>query len=530
MSELLEVRVGPPAHGGHCVARADGRVIFVRHALPGELVRVSLTDGGDKRRFWRGDAVEILEPSADRVPSVWPEAGPGGVGGGELAHVALGAQRAWKTTVLHDTMRRIGHVDLPEAGLAHVAVEALPGDDERNGLGTRTRIDLVVGADGRAGMFGHRSHDVVAITSMPLAVPAIEDLGLFAEPWGGLAPGARLDVVAPSQGSPVVLVDGVPVGDGADLRGAPRAAAPSDAVDLSGAGTGRGGVRQTHANRGEGSRGVAGGAGRGGSGRGHGPGDVRGRGAAGRGGGAADGRGRDGRQAGRPAGSAHAGDAGRGDAGRGPHGAGALALPGAGAAPARTSIREVVATPFGEITYRVSAGGFWQVHREAPAVLTAAVLDAADPQTGERVLDLYSGSGLFTVPLAHAVGEAGRVDAVEGDERAVKDARRNLHAHPNAVLHAERVDEASLGAIAGDGAGVDVVVLDPPRSGAGGAVMGALAALGPRRIVYVACDPAALARDVAAVAAHGYRLRGLRAFDLFPHTHHFESVAVLEHD
>src|SRR5699024_8163487 len=133
--------------------------------------------GGQKRRFWRGDAVEVLEASPDRVPSVWPEAGPGGVGGGELAHVALPAQRAWKTTVLHDTMRRIGHLDLAETGLGDVAVEALPGDDARNGLGTRTRIDLVVGADGRAGMFGHRSHDVLPLTSMPLAVPAIQELG-----------------------------------------------------------------------------------------------------------------------------------------------------------------------------------------------------------------------------------------------------------------------------------------------------------------------------------------------------------------
>ncbi|MDQ4024173.1 MAG: TRAM domain-containing protein, partial [Actinomycetota bacterium] len=94
----VELEIGPVAHGGHCVARLDGRVVFVRHTLPGERVRARVTEGGN--RFWRADAVEVLEASADRVPSAWPEAGPGGVGGGELAHVALPAQRRWKSQVL----------------------------------------------------------------------------------------------------------------------------------------------------------------------------------------------------------------------------------------------------------------------------------------------------------------------------------------------------------------------------------------------------------------------------------------------
>ena len=100
----LTLAVGAPAHGGHCVARPvddpGGRVIFVRHALPGETVRARLTEMTS--RTWRADAVEILQASPDRVESVWPEAGPGGVGGGELAHVALDAQRTWKRWVLAD--------------------------------------------------------------------------------------------------------------------------------------------------------------------------------------------------------------------------------------------------------------------------------------------------------------------------------------------------------------------------------------------------------------------------------------------
>ena len=112
--EELVLDVGAPAHGGHCVARTvedpTGRVIFVRHALPGERVRAVLTQKTSK--IWRADAVEVLSASPDRVTPVWPEAGAGGVGGGELSHVALGAQRTWKRWVLADCLRRIGGEDV----------------------------------------------------------------------------------------------------------------------------------------------------------------------------------------------------------------------------------------------------------------------------------------------------------------------------------------------------------------------------------------------------------------------------------
>jgi len=167
------------------------------------------------------------------------------------------------------------------------------------------------------------------------------------------------------------------------------------------------------------------------------------------------------------------------------------------------------------------------VHRDAPATLVDAVLTAVGAEPGQRVVDLYSGAGLFTLPLARAVEERGRVDAVEVNERAVKDARRNLHAAPQAVLHASGVTAPVLDALGADGA-VDAVVLDPPRSGAGREVMAALTRLRPRRLVYVACDPAALARDLRTAVDDGYDVVALDGYDLFPHTHHVECVAVLE--
>ncbi|GAA1702145.1 TRAM domain-containing protein [Kribbella yunnanensis] len=175
--------------------------------------------------------------------------------------------------------------------------------------------------------------------------------------------------------------------------------------------------------------------------------------------------------------------------------------------------------------FRVEAGGFWQVHPAAPETLVDAVMSGLEPAAGETALDLYSGVGLFAAFLA----EAGcSVLAVEGDKDAVKNARRNLHDLPSVTLEAGDVDRV-LNAAAGQGLEhVDLVVLDPPRTGAGKDVVRRIAALSPRRIAYVACDPAALARDLKMFGRLGYGIASLRAFDLFGMTHHIECVAVLQ--
>ncbi|GAA4832498.1 TRAM domain-containing protein [Luteimicrobium xylanilyticum] len=441
--ELLELTVGPVAHGGHCVARTDGRVVFVRHTLPGEKVLARLTDTGDDpatARFWRADAVQVLQPSPDRVPDAWPAAGPGGVGGGELAHVSLDGQHRWKAAVLAEQLQRLAHLepaDLPGGG---VHVEAAPGDDARGGLHWRTRIELVAGPDGRAGMHRYRTHDVLALDPaapggpMPLATEAVLALadaeGVFTRRW---EPGTRLELVAPAARHDTDA----------------GAAAPSPLLLADGR-TWQGGRADLRPN-------------------------------------------------------------------------------------ARRTVTETVTTHGTTWTHRVAADGFWQVHREAPALLVGAVLDALAPAgslDGATVLDLYAGAGLFTLPLSDATGPTGRVVSVEGSPRAVKDARRSLHDRPHVELHAGPVDHvlAALRAAAGASGGLthaDAVVLDPPRVGAGRVVVEQVAHLAPQTVVYVACDPAALARDVALFAGHGYDLTALRALDLFPMTHHLEAVATL---
>ena len=174
-----------------------------------------------------------------------------------------------------------------------------------------------------------------------------------------------------------------------------------------------------------------------------------------------------------------------------------------------------------EREWRVAADGFWQVHPAAARTLVDAVITGLDPQPTERAFDLYCGVGLFAGALADAECH---VWGVESSRQAVRDARDNLRDVADRIrLTTDRVDRF----ITQLPRRVDLVVLDPPRSGAGRAVIAQLASRRPRAIAYVACDPAALARDLGTARDHGYQPVSIRAFDLFPMTHHVECVAIL---
>lgn len=423
IGEILELTVGEPAHGGACVARdTSGRVVFVRHAAPGEVVRACVSAVQNKLAW--ADAVEVVSASGDRVESVWPQAGPGGVGGGELAHLTPAAQRDWKSRVIAGQLRRVGGEALAEAvdDLGGVRVAPAPGDEDPGDslTGRRSRIDVVIDAQGRAGMHEFRGRRVIALEDMPLAVPAIRELGLFDEdaPWRRLwKPGDRVRAVAPSGGAPVVLI------------GEETYAADGTRIDA----------------------------------------DV---------------------------------------------------------------VRWNVSVGSGVESYYVRPSGFWQTHVRGAEVLANAVLagafGAGEAGAGRAVMELYSGAGLFSVPLARAVGESGRVVTLEGDEGAVRDAGENLAAFDWVDAFAGNVDREGVVDLSGQlGTVPDVVVADPPRAGAGAEVCEAIAATGAPRVVLVSCDPAAGARDLRALTEAGYELESLQAWDLFPHTHHVEMVSVL---
>ncbi|MGH3544337.1 MAG: class I SAM-dependent RNA methyltransferase [Mycobacteriales bacterium] len=390
LGRSFEVEVGAVAHGGHCVARADGRVVFVRHTLPGERVVAEVTEdkGGS---FCRADAISVLRAAPERVEPPCPEAAPGGCGGCDWQHAAPAAARDLKATVVREQLSRLGGIERA------VVVEELPG----GALGWRSRVRLVAGADGRAGLRAHHSHRVVPLSDCPISIPGALD-EVLARKW---RPGSEIEVTTDDQAR----------GHVREINVVKR---QQHARQL------KGGVAMQHA---------------------------------------------------------------------------------------------------AERDWRLSAHSFWQGHPAAAQALAGVIGDWAKPPVGSTAWDLYAGVGLFASVLAADVGPGGAVLAVESDRHAVKDGQRNLADLPQVRWRTGRVEKVLRELTDSP----SVVVLDPPRKGAGRAVVDVIAERSPERVVYVACDPAALARDLATFGERGYRLAELRAFDAFPMTHHVECVALL---
>ena len=469
VGESVEVTTEDIAQGGWCIARPDGLpVMFVRHALPGELVIARVTEVTS--RFSRAEAVEILRPSPDRVEAPCPSARPGGCGGCDWQHASLPAQRALKATVLRQHLRRMAGIDY------EVTVEPLAGDGSAGpshpdaeitarggtpGLGWRTRVQFAVRPDGVAGLRSHRSHEVVDIGDCPLAHPVIRDLGILDQVWEGAG------TVEAAVGS----------AEAADLGRFDRAIV----ITRGGRPTERG--RRASAGRGE-------------------------------------------RAEGDPAGRVRSGDRSEIFPEK------AVAAVEAEAVLIRNGHRLTALRGRPYLSqhaagrqWRVSSGAFWQVHPGAADALTGAVLDALEPKPGDAALDLYCGVGLFAGALAARVGQDGAVTGIEFDDGAVKDARHNLRDYSWA-----RVLRADVARAADDGAlpAARLVVADPPRAGLAREIIDYLAGDGPaERFAYVSCDPATFARDISLLSARGWHLGSLRAFDAFPMTHHVECVATL---
>lgn len=410
---VIELEVERVAHGGVFVAHHEGRVVFVSDAIPGERVAARVSDQR-RDRFWRAETLEVLRPSPDRQEHVWPEASVDRsperrAGGAEFGHIRPQRQLDLKSEVLRDALSRMGGVDR-ELAVQAVEAELAPGV-RADGTGWRTRLRLQVAADGTVGPYAARSHTVVSVGSVPLAVESLADLAPLDERY----PGARaIDLIAPTVGGPELVVVG--------------------------------GERMPPT--------------------------------------------------------------------------------------ARPTIEERV----GDRSFRLDRDGFWQVHRGAAATLTRAVqqlvdADRFDPRAAN--LDLYGGVGLLAAAIGDRFGEPVRITSVESDVRATEHAGANLSEWVGARAVTARVDAflVELAATAGVGERARLrdatVVLDPPRSGAGREVVDALADLRPRQLLYVACDPVALARDVGLLRERGYELEDVVAFDLFPNTHHVEAVARL---
>lgn len=448
-AQELTLDIASPAAGGSSIARHDGQVVFVTGALPGERVRAR-TEAGPAAKFLRAEVTEVLEPSEFRVPDrrldylpeslrsgSQPGASPLLFGGMEYAHVELAHSRALKAEVITDQLSRIGHID------RSVEVHPAPGE-ERTGRGTdwRTRVQLAVDEQGRLGMLAPRSHDVVPVTSAPLACPAIAEVDLS----GLRLPGARRLEFAWAGDHGAVIVRGScePAAMTALTETLPEQwsiLSETAAVDEDSKGrrSGRRGPRRGRRQGGPPRRELT---------------VVRG----------------------------------------------------------RSVLTETVAGN----DYQVGADGFWQVHREAPELLSGRV-NAALEGSSRSLTDLYCGVGLLGLEAARATGA--HLFGVEGVGPAIEHARINA-AGVDAEFLTLGVEKARLPES-------DAIILDPPRAGAGKAVTKSLVESTAGTIVYVSCDAGTLARDLAALSAGGFAIESLEGFDLFPLTAHVETVTVL---
>jgi tRNA/tmRNA/rRNA uracil-C5-methylase (TrmA/RlmC/RlmD family) len=390
----LTLDTGAPANGGSCVAHHEGRVVFVRYALPGEKVRVRVT--ADRGSYWHAQAIEVIEPSADRIASLCPIAGADGAGCCDLAFAVPEAARVLKAKVVANQLERIGghHWSGPDTGAEPLSAAGPTG--------WRTRVRLDVGPDRRPGF--HRYHSEELVTDLRCAqLPAGMLDGLAEADW---PPAAQLHVAVDDDGQRHVM-------------------------------------RTVREGRRNATKVVEG---------------------------------------------------------------------------AYQAVQRV-----GRRSWRVPVTAFWQAHRDAAGVYSSLIADWAQPGAGMTAWDLYGGAGVFAAVLGDAVGESGRVLAIDTSRAATRAARAALLDLPQVEVITDSVRRA----LAVQRAGADVAVLDPPRSGAGREVVDLLAAAGVPRVVHIGCEAASFARDIGLYLRHGYAVEKIKVFDAFPLTHHTECVALL---
>lgn len=468
---VIELELTDLAHGGDAVGRYAGRAVFVTGGLPGEIVRARLTR--ERSNYARAVLVEVVRPSPDRVEPRYPELAESG--GFQWQHLAYPAQLAWKTRITRQLLMRVGH-------FAHPAVHPMlgmpPGSDPWR---YRTVAQFAVGQDGAIGFRRSGSHDVIDMPDCPIVSPALDILYQRVRAWlrerWGLDAGRYIErFTLRVAASDLTAPPGYPLPAG--IPALPHAVQLADFA----------GIQPVE--------GIAGLLGL----------EVRP-------GGAFDAAG----------GPQVIGEALLADV-SGLVGVVVLGLPGGrGRVPIG---QDYLYDRVYDRVFRISAGSFFQVNATQTPILVERVLAATHPRPTDRVLDGYSGVGLFSLFLA---GRAAHVRAIESQPSAVADARASAALNNIANVTAmEGVLERALGVLARQGERVDIAVVDPPRAGCHPRALAEIKALEPRRFVYVSCDPSTLARDLHLFCGDCYHLVSVQPVDMFPYTAHIEAVALCE--
>ncbi len=405
--EVIDLHLTAMAHGGSALGRYGGQVVFVPYAIPGETVRVEITEA--RARWARARLLDVLEPSPHRVEPPCPHFGPGKCGGCHFQHIDYEAQVEFKRQVVVDQLARVG-------GLHDVSVQEPIGAAEP--WSYRNHVQFSVTPEGQLGFLTGDTHHVVPVGECLILDPLLDDLWAALDmEWPQLR---RLSLRCGSATGDLMAIFELDHYEDFDIE-----------VDLS---------------------------------------------------------------------------------------VSCVILLADGEAVVLMGHPFLVEHVAGR-NYRISTGSFFQVNTGGAEALVTLVRECLAPAGDEVLADLYCGVGLFGLAIASDVR---RVIGVEAAPSAVADFRHNAQG----TDHVESIEgevQVVLPHLAGP---VDLLVLDPPRSGAGARVVGEIARLGPRRVVYVSCDPATLARDARHMTGAGYRLEQVQPVDLFPQTFHVESMAL----
>ena len=462
--DTLSVTIDDLAYGGEGVGRADGYVVFVPGGVPGDTVRVRLTQA--RARFGRGAIESIDRPSPDRVPAPCPYFGR--CGGCRLQHLRYEAQLALKTKQVTDCLQRLGGIGAFEMRPILPAPEIYGYRNKmeftvaRADAGERVvpkgrRLDPA-GADEGPVVGLHEADRYDAVLDIERCLLQSDRMNALLDEARRFIAERRLTVYDQESGEGLLrflmLREGKGTGE-AMVNMVTSAPSVSELEPLVGRAQAR--VPETSSivlNVNPKKASVA-----------------------------------------------------------------------VGVEEHLLGGRDHIRESLGGLTFQVSAGSFFQTNTTQAERLFGLVLDAAALTGEETVLDLYAGTGAISLLLAR---RCRRVFGIEVAPAAVADAVRNaeINGITNCTFLAGEVRFA-LPELISRGVAADVAVCDPPRAGFHPKALAALATLAPARVVYVSCNPATLARDVGELARSGYRVEWVQPVDMFPHTPHIEVVAHL---
>lgn len=474
---MITITLTSIAHGGEAIGHHAGKIVFVPYAIPGETVEAEIVE--EKQRWARARLVRVLKPSPDRVLSPCPYFGPGQCGGCHWQHIAYERQLQLKAEVVADQLRRLGRIEQPPLQ----EPIALASEAGLLDFGYRNHAQLLANAEGRLGYVrdgvgqgqprsdardqgvrapGQPAQDVIAVDECLLLHPLLDEM--HGALLAGIAEAEPFAADQPEDAPPETSDQRPVIIRRLNLRAGVNTGQRLRAFETVGDRAPGFVVEDLPV------RCVV--------------------------------RRRDG------------------------------AIEGLIGEP---WIEEEIA---GRI-FRVSANSFFRVNTVGAEIMVDLAAEMLAPQGHHTLLDGYCGVGLFGISLA---GQVGQVIAIEESEAACEDFAWNARDLDNVMLHEGSVEEV-LAALAGGlgqktgpserketgpsgGVRIDLAIIDPPRSGAGPEVIQHLARLGIARLLYVACDPATLARDARLLVEAGYRLEQVQPVDMFPQTYHIESLAL----